>query len=80
MATTGGGRALKLDVGLFRPGYAFDAFVVDTAAADSNLVIWKEFDSTEDVLQKIIYNAGRTNIQRVWVQGSPVLERATRSF
>lgn len=69
MATAGGGRALDLKIGLISEGYAFDAIVVDTAIADSNLLVWDEIDSDEDVLQKIIYNANRSNIVRVWVQG-----------
>jgi hypothetical protein len=31
--------------------------------------VWDEIDSLEDVLQKIIYNAERRNITKVWVQG-----------
>lgn len=72
MATAGGGRALNLKIGLFREGYSFDAIVVDTNAADSNLVIWEEYDGPEDILQKIIYNTNRNNITKVWVQGCPV--------
>lgn len=69
MATAGGGRALNLKIGLFRAGYAFDAIVIDTSVADSNLVMWGEYDGPEDVLQKIIYNTNRNNVISVWVQG-----------
>lgn len=72
MATAGGGRTLGIDVGLFRPGFAFDAIVVDTRIADSNLVTWDGLDTPDDILQKIIYNGGRRNISRVWVQGREV--------
>ena len=72
MATAGGGQALGLDVGLFKPGYAFDAIVVDTRIPDSNLMVWTELDTDDDILQKIIYNADRRNIARVWVQGRAV--------
>jgi len=72
MATTGGGLALDLDVGLLAPGYAFDAIVVDTRAPDSDVLVWDDIDSAEDVLQKIIYNAGRRNIRKVWVDGRAV--------
>ncbi len=72
MATAGGGSALGMDVGLFRPGFAFDAIVVDTRIANSNLVAWDGLDTPDDILQKIIYNAGRRNISRVWVQGREV--------
>ncbi|WP_420643689.1 guanine deaminase [Candidatus Leptofilum sp.] len=69
MATTGGGKALDLNIGLLKKGYAFDALVLDTRVANSNLVVWNELDKGEDVLQKIIYNASRQNIRKVWVQG-----------
>ena len=69
MATTGGGLALDLKIGQISEGYAMDAMVVDTAVADSNLIVWDEIDDVEDVLQKIIYNANRSNISKVWVQG-----------
>lgn len=69
MATAGAGRALSLKIGQFRKGYAMDAIVVDTDTTESDLIIWDEFDSDEDVLQKIIYNANRNNICKVWVQG-----------
>lgn len=72
MATAGGGKALDLNIGLFKEEYAFDAIVVDAKAADSNLVVWEELDKAEDILQKIIYNASRQNILKVWVQGKLV--------
>ena len=72
MATAGGGEALGLKVGKFLDDYAFDAIVVDTAVPDTNLIIWEEMDSGDDILQKIIYNAERRNINRVWVQGELV--------
>ena len=72
MATAGGGKALGLKVGKFVRGYAFDAIVVDTGVPDSNLIIWEDMDSGDDILQKIIYNADRRNIKRVWVQGRQI--------
>jgi guanine deaminase len=69
MATTGGARALDLEIGQFKKDYAFDAIVVDANVPDTNLIVWDEIDSLEDVLQKIIYNAERRNITKVWVQG-----------
>ena len=72
MATAGGGEALGLKVGRFSEGYCFDAMVIDADAIDSNLMIWRDMDSIEDVLQKIVYNARRTNIRNVWVQGDVV--------
>lgn len=72
MATTGGGLALDEKIGLLQPGYAMDAIVVDTTVSESNLRLWDEVDDVEDVLQKVIYNAGRENIANVWVQGRKV--------
>jgi guanine deaminase len=66
LATAGGGIALDLPIGLFREGYQFDAIVVDAGAAGSNLTV-DAGDAPEDVLQKIIYHAGRGNIREVWV-------------
>lgn len=72
MATTGGARALDKRIGQFKADYAFDAIIVDANVPDTNLIIWNELDSLEDVLQKIIYNAERQNITTVWVQGRRV--------
>ena len=69
MATAGGGEALGLKVGKFVEGYAFDAIVVGTDVADTNLIIWEEMDTNDDILQKIIYNAERRNIRQVWGAG-----------
>lgn len=75
LATAGGGIALDLPIGLFAVGYQFDAIVVDVNAPHSNLLFFPD-DTTGDVLQKIIHNAGRTNITQVWVGGRLVHERA----
>jgi guanine deaminase len=72
LATTGGGAALDLPIGVISPGYSFDAQVVDTDVPDSDLMVWPEFDSGHDVLEKMIHNAGRRNVAMVWVQGNAV--------
>ena len=69
MATVGGARVLNLKIGQLTRGYAFDALLVDLDVAGSNLQIWPALDSPEDTLQKIIYNADRSNIRKVWVGG-----------
>ena len=74
LATTGGGEALDLPIGLFREGWHFDAILVDANADGSNILVWSE-DSHADVLQKIVYNAGRTNVAKAWVAGALVHER-----
>jgi len=66
LATAGGGIALDLPIGLFREGYQFDAVLIDAQAPDSNLRVEVD-DAPEDILQKIIYLAGRPNIREVWV-------------
>jgi guanine deaminase len=70
LATTSGGIALDLPIGLFRVGYQFDAMVVGNAAG-GNLRL-EAGDSPQQVLQKIVYNAGRSNISDVWVAGRRV--------
>jgi guanine deaminase len=71
LATAGGGIALDLPIGQFAEGYQFDAIVVDTQVPNGNLYIYPD-DTPGDVLQKIIYNAGRANVAQVWVAGRPV--------
>ena len=66
LATAGGGMALELPVGVFREGFQFDALLIDAGARDSNLRL-DPADRPEEVLQKIIYHAGRPNIREVWV-------------
>ena len=72
MATAGGAEALGVKTGLFRPGFEFDAIVIDAGATDSDFRVWTELDDGDEVLQKIIYNANRRNISRVWVGGRQV--------
>jgi len=71
LATAGGGIALDLPVGLFLPGYQFDACVIDAALPQGNLQV-ASGDSPETVLQKIIYEAARANIRQVWVANRQV--------
>jgi guanine deaminase len=77
MATTGGGLALDLPIGLLEPGYRFDAIAIDTVAAESDLLIWPEFDSDLDILQKIVHNTGRRDIDAVWIDGARVKSTST---
>jgi guanine deaminase len=72
VATAGGGIAVDLPVGLFAPGYQFDACVIDANAVHSNLRVEDE-DPPETVLQKIIYEATRANISQVWVASRQVI-------
>jgi guanine deaminase len=69
LATVGGARTLGLKTGQLTEGFQFDAIVVDTDVADTNLQIGHDAGAFADVLQKIVYNAERRNITHVWVQG-----------
>jgi guanine deaminase len=73
LATAGGGEALDLPIGLFKEGYRFDAIVVDVNTPASNLQVYPD-DTSADILQKIIYNAGRANVAKAWVGGRLVHE------
>jgi guanine deaminase len=73
LATVGGGRALGAPVGLFSPGYRFDALLVDTDVSGGDVHVFSEADTAEDVFQKIVYHARRRNITGVWVDGKPVI-------
>lgn len=72
MATVGGARSLGLKIGQFTEGFQFDAIVIDTDVADTNLQPRGHAETAEDVLQRIIYGAERRNIATVWVQGRKV--------
>lgn len=72
LATAGAGGVLELPVGKLEVGYQFDAIVIDTRAAGSDIYIHPAEDQPEDKLQKIIFNARRNNISRVWVDGKAV--------
>ena len=72
LATTGGAIALDLPVGHFSPGYQFDAMVIDTAAPGGMIRLWDDLDQGENILQKIIYTASKSNIARIWIGGRDV--------
>ncbi|HEY1899153.1 MAG TPA: guanine deaminase [Steroidobacteraceae bacterium] len=72
MATAAGGIALDLPVGLFAPGYQFDACVIDTAAPQGNLRVSSGEDA-QTVLQKIVHAAARADISQVWVANRRVV-------
>ena len=78
MATRGGGLALGEDIGIFESGYCFDAIVVDFDAEHSNIVAWPEIEGQDELLEKIVFNANRQNISKVWVNGQLVIDHANR--
>ena len=72
LATTGGGVLLDEPIGLFREGYRFDALHINASSPDSNLMYFPEVDSQEDLFQKTLYAATRSDIKTVWVDGAVV--------
>jgi guanine deaminase len=78
LATAGGGIALELSIGVFREGFQFDAMVIDAGMPDGNLRVQRA-DTPEQILQKIIYQAGRANIREVWVANRRVHTRQAPS-
>lgn len=74
LATAGGAEVLDLLIGRFEPGYRFDAVHIDPDATDGGILRFDGLDSTEDLLQKTLYGATRSNIAAVWVDGRAVVE------
>jgi guanine deaminase len=46
--------------------------VIDTAAESGTIRLWDDLDQDENVLQKIIYTASKSNIAKVWIGGRDV--------
>ncbi|MEZ0167614.1 guanine deaminase [Microvirga sp. TS319] len=72
LATAGGGEALGLPVGKFALGCKFDALVIDLHAPGSNVGWSPDLDTIEDLFQKLVLNATRSNIAMTWVNGEIV--------
>ncbi|MDC9822539.1 guanine deaminase [Devosia sp. ZB163] len=70
LATAGGGVALDLDIGLFRPGYHFDALIVDPAAAAGTVRLFGA--QPVERIEQILYTASRANLAAVYVGGDLV--------
>jgi guanine deaminase len=70
LATAGGGVALDLPVGLFRPGHYFDALIVNPQAEAGTIRLFGA-DPTERV-EQILYTASRPNIAATFVGGDLV--------
>lgn len=71
LATAGGGIALDLPIGVFAPGYRFDAMAIDAASPSGGIRLFDETDPFA-VIEKILYTATRANIAHVWVDGDRV--------
>jgi len=70
LATSGGGVALDLPIGMFRPGYHFDALLLDPAAEAGTIRLFGA-DPAER-LEQILYTASRPNIAATFVGGDLV--------
>jgi guanine deaminase len=77
LATAGGGIALDLPIGIFKEGFQFDALLIEGGSDHGNLRLQPE-DSAADLVQKIIYHAGRSNVREVWVANRLVHSLASR--
>jgi guanine deaminase len=71
LATAGGGEALDLPIGLFRPGYHFDAIAIDPAAPQGGIRLLGV--PAVDRLEQILYAANRSNIASTFVGGDVVV-------
>ena len=75
LATAGGAEALRLPVGTFERGRAFDAQVVDVCRSDADLTGFGVFAEPRDVLDRILYLSVPDNVRRVYTQGNLVLDK-----
>ncbi len=72
MATHGGGLTLDLPIGIFKPGYLFDAIVISSNTNKSQVRVYSDLDCAQDILEKIIVHTTEPAISSVWVNGSKV--------
>jgi guanine deaminase len=70
LATAGGGVALDLPIGIFRPGYHFDALIMDPAAEAGTIRLFGA--EPAERIEQILYTASRPNIAATFVGGDLV--------
>jgi guanine deaminase len=70
LATAGGGVALDLPIGIFRPGYHFDALIMDPAAEAGTVRLFGA--EPAERIEQILYTASRPNIAATFVGGDLV--------
>ena len=75
LATTGGGEALKLPLGIFKEGYICDFQVIDINTPSNKLPKYLDNEEDKHLLQKILYLSTSENIREVWVQGKQILKK-----
>lgn len=70
LATAGGGLALDLPIGIFRPGYHFDALIVDPSASAGTIRLFGA--EPAERIEQILYTASRPNVAATFVGGDQV--------
>ena len=72
LATKGGAEVLDIPTGSFEKGKYFDALLIDTQIDNAKISIHEEVDNEQDVIQKMVMLATRSNIVKTWVSGISV--------
>ena len=75
LATHGGGKALKLPLGIFKKGYICDFQDIDISTPNNKLPNYLDNKEDKHLLQKILYLSTKENIREVWIQGKRVLKK-----
>jgi len=70
LAIAGGGIALDLSIGLFRPGYHFDALIVDATTEEGTIRLFGA--QPAERIEQILYTASRPNVAATYVGGDLV--------
>ena len=72
LATKGGADVLNIPTGSFEKAKHFDALLIDTQVDNAKISIHEDVDNDQDVIQKMVMLATRSNIVRTWVSGLSV--------
>ena len=72
MSTKGGADVLNILTGSFEKQNFFDALLIDTEIDNAKISIQDGVDQDEDIIQKIVMLATRSNILKTWIGGLSV--------
>ena len=72
LATKGGADVLNIPTGSFEKEKHFDALLIDTQIDNAKISIHEDVDNDQDVIQKMVMLATRSNIVKTWVSGLSV--------
>ena len=72
LATKGGADVLNIPTWSFEKEKYFDALLIDTQVDNAKISIHEDVDNDQDVIQKMVMLATRSNIVRTWVSGLSV--------